>query len=70
MNIEIYDWAGTALRNSPLGYSHQQWIDGDLDKATEITKELFNAGLNVMWGHCTSPDHMTIFVDNKLFSQR
>ena len=69
MNIVIFDWAYTALKKSKLGYTHQQVIEGDMDKVVEITKAFYAEGLNVMWLH-GNIGAINICVDDRAFSQR
>lgn len=67
MKATIFYWAFQNFEKI-TGYEHGQEIP--YDKIFEIAQEIFNTGLNVMIYHHNDNENITLFVDNKRFTQR
>jgi hypothetical protein len=67
MKINVYGWCYPHLLEKTR-FKHNELIDGDIDEAIIIAKELFEHRLNVMLLH--RGDTIIVAVDNSNFGQR
>ena len=65
---KIFYWANGFEFAKRTGYEHNQEIP--VEDVFKIAQEIFDTGLNVMVYQNKDNDNVTLFVDNKRFTQR
>jgi hypothetical protein len=70
MKITLYDWCGCGgFQGTEFEYMHNKQIEGDVNKAMEIARKLFDEHkLNVMLLH--RKDEIVLAIDTRNFGQR
>lgn len=83
MKIQVWDWScASSARLEKSGHKYGDVIEGTVDDAFRIAREIYDTGLNVMVKHCgggnvgtrkkpvIEPESILIGVDTQRFQQR